>query len=70
MGFLSGILVYICLWWVIFFMTLPFGVSQDNTPQKGHDLGAPKKPYICIKMAITAVLAALGWLLINYLLST
>ena len=40
----SGIVVYVLLWWWIFLMALPFGVSRQTDGEAGHDSGAPKRP--------------------------
>jgi predicted secreted protein len=69
MGLVSGIVVYTCLWWVLFFMALPFGVQQVTSVEQGHDPGAPKKPFLLIKFLITTVLAAIGWFAIDYLIT-
>jgi len=56
----SGVIVtYLCLWWVIFFMTLPWGVRSDDAPVPGSEPGAPAKPRLWIKAAVTTVLAGL-----------
>ena len=45
----SGIVVYVLLWWWIFLMALPFGVSRQTDGAAGHDTGAPKKTPISYK---------------------
>jgi len=67
MGLVSGIVVFTCIWWVVFFMALPFGVTHQVDQGKGYDPGAPKKPYLLIKVSITTAIAALLWLLFNYI---
>ncbi|XDZ64570.1 DUF1467 family protein [Alphaproteobacteria bacterium LSUCC0684] len=61
MDTVSGIVVYILLWWWVFFMTLPFGVRQPDEVEKGHASGAPARPGLWIKAAITSILALLLW---------
>ncbi|GIR55885.1 MAG: hypothetical protein CM15mP62_33560 [Rhodospirillaceae bacterium] len=53
----SGIVVYVLLWWWIFLMALPFGVSRQTDGAAGHDTGAPKKPLLATKVIITSLLA-------------
>ena len=43
MGTVSGIVVYILLWWWVFFMSLPFGVKRTEVVEDGHDAAAPQK---------------------------
>lgn len=64
MGPISGLVVFIILWWLVFFMVLPFGVQRDDTPEEGHDPGAPKLARIGKKMAITTGIA--GVLFLGY----
>jgi predicted secreted protein len=68
MGLVSGIVVYTCLWWVLLFMALPFGVEQETAVEKGHDTGAPKKHHLLMKFVITTILTSIGWFVIDYLI--
>ena len=45
MSLVSGIVVYILLWWWVFFMTLPFGVKRVDQVEDGHDAAAPVKSH-------------------------
>lgn len=54
----NGIVVYIIIWWLVLFMVLPFGVRRTDSPEPGHDPGAPHRPMIARKMAITTIIAA------------
>lgn len=48
------------VWWLVFFMALPFGVRADEEPVPGADRGAPAKPHLLAKVLATTVLAALA----------
>lgn len=65
MGWAGSIVVFVVIWWIVFFMVLPWGVQRTANPEPGHEAGAPEKPLIFTKMAvttlITAVLFALVW---------
>ncbi len=61
MGIVSGIVVYILLWWLIFFALLPLGVRHETTTQRGHDPGAPVNPYLWQKVIATTLVAACFW---------
>lgn len=66
MGWVSGIAVYILIWWLVIFMVLPWGVSAVDAEdvQRGHASGAPKRARIFLKMAVTTVVAAILWLIV------
>lgn len=63
MNWVSGSLVYIILWVVFFFMTLPWGNKIPNVTQKGCVESAPNNPRIGLKIRITTGLAGLGWII-------
>jgi hypothetical protein len=43
MDFVSGLVVYLLLWWWIFLMSLPFGVRTADNPEAGHAASAPTR---------------------------
>ncbi|MGB3866078.1 MAG: DUF1467 family protein [Xanthobacteraceae bacterium] len=54
--------IYFVIWWVVLFMTLPFGVrSQDEADEtiQGTDPGAPVKAMMVRKMIWTTILSAI-----------
>lgn len=63
MGPVSGVVVYLCTWWVVIFCVLPLGVKTDPAAA-----GAPLKPDIKKKFLITTVISAVIWLVIDYLI--
>jgi len=74
MGLASGAVVYIILWWIIFFMSLPIGVHPPHEVgeevQPGNEAGAPVRPYLWIKIAATSVIAAVLWGVVYWLIGT
>lgn len=58
MGWAGGIVVFVVTWWLVFFMVLPWGVQRTENPTPGQEHGAPEKPRIITKMAITTLIAA------------
>ncbi len=70
MAWTSILAIYAIVWWLVFFMALPFGVSREENPEPGHEPGAPARPMLWIKAAVTTVIAALVtfgiWALIVY----
>ncbi|MDZ3838517.1 MAG: DUF1467 family protein [Rhodospirillales bacterium] len=65
MGWVSGIAVYIVIWWLVIFMVLPWGVQpiERGDVEKGHAASAPLRPRMLRKMAITTLLSAVLWLI-------
>lgn len=57
MSLTGGIVTYLIVWWLIFFMTLPFGAAPPEQPEAGHATSAPAKPRLMIKALVTTVLA-------------
>ena len=56
----GAIVTFVVVWWLIFFMALPFGVQPDENPQPGNVESAPARPHLLIKALVTTVLAALA----------
>jgi predicted secreted protein len=54
---LGAVVTYICAWWLVFFMALPWGAAPPEHPEPGHATSAPEKPRMLLKVAITTVLA-------------
>ena len=65
MGWVSGIAVYIVIWWLVIFMVLPWGVQpiEEGDVEKGHAASAPLRPRMLRKMAVTTAIAAVLWLI-------
>ena len=53
----SYIVVFTCVWWVVFYMVLPFGVKTISPSKFGYDSGAPKNPHLGLKIIITSIIA-------------
>ena len=63
MGWVSGIATYVILWWLVIFMVLPWGnrAVDEADVARGHANGAPQKPRLAIKLAVTTLIAAILW---------
>ena len=59
----TGIVVFIIIWWVVLFMVLPWGVSRTENPKAGHDHGAPARPMVFRKILATTGITLLLWLI-------
>ena len=70
MDIVSGIVVYILLWWWVLFMVLPFGAKAPDSIEKGHATSAPEKPRLVGKMMITSLIAAVLWFGVNAIIQS
>jgi predicted secreted protein len=62
MSWATGIMVYLVIWWTVLFAVLPLGVRRAENPGKGEERGAPERPDLLRKAAITSAVAAVLWL--------
>jgi predicted secreted protein len=62
MGWATGIMVYLVVWWIMLFTVLPLGVRRVQNPGQGQDHGAPENPQILRKVIITSLMAAVVWI--------
>lgn len=70
MGLASGIVVFVMIWWVVFFMALPIGIDRDKHVERGNDPGAPQKSYLWRKLLGTTLVTILLWFLITAFLNS
>lgn len=70
MGWFSSFVVFVVLWWVVFFLVLPWGVKAPHEigeePGPGHAPSAPVRPRLWLKAAIVTVIAAVLWGIFYY----
>ncbi|MCI5075794.1 DUF1467 family protein [Oricola sp.] len=62
MNWISAVAIYFIIWWVVLFMILPVGVRsqvEENDVTLGTEHGAPVKPALGKKMALTTVVAGI-----------
>jgi len=57
MGTVSGIVVFIIIWWLVFFTVLPHGNRPPVEVEEGMEPGAPERPRLWRKAGITTVIA-------------
>ncbi|MCZ4282016.1 DUF1467 family protein [Kiloniella laminariae] len=69
MNWVTGILVYVIIWWLIFFMALPFGVKPTDNPHVGHEPSAPANPMLLKKALITSLISAILWGVAFYIIT-
>lgn len=57
MQIFSYFLFFVVIWWVLFFILLPFKNEIPNNWQIGNAKSAPIKSYLLVKFIITSVLS-------------
>jgi predicted secreted protein len=65
----SAFAIYFVLWWVVLFVTLPFGVrsqSEDGVAIPGSEPGAPIAPLMLRKLIWTTVLSVVIYAVCAY----
>ncbi len=70
MSIVSGIVVYLCTWWVVLFCTLPIGVTPHQEEGTGTAGSAPLKPNLKFKFILTSIISAFIWVIIYLLLQS
>ena len=65
MTWISGTVVYVIIWWLVFFMALPIGVKPPHevgeVAEPGHEAGAPVRPHLWKKVLAATVIAGILW---------
>ena len=70
MAWVTGIVVYVIVWWVTLFAVLPLWVTPSDPGDPGHAAGAPQRPRMLLKIGITSVVSALIWLAIYFVVKS
>jgi predicted secreted protein len=70
MNWLTGVVVYVIVWWITLFAVLPLWVTPAPPDDPGHAAGAPQNPRLALKAAITTGIAAIIWLVIFALVAS
>ncbi len=60
MNLFEAVITYTMVWWLFFFMALPFGAQPEADPQPGNVESAPARPRLWLKAAIVTVIAGLA----------
>ncbi len=65
MTWFSGFVVYVILWWLVFFTTLPFGIKAPEEVGQavvpGTVPSAPVRPRLWLKAGIATLVSAVLW---------
>ncbi|HZD25543.1 MAG TPA: DUF1467 family protein [Alphaproteobacteria bacterium] len=61
MPVVTGLIAFVIIWCLVFFMVLPLGVHSPSEAgqqvEAGHDPGAPVRPRLLLKVGITTAVA-------------
>tara|TARA_B100000214_G_C23927952_1_gene609312 strand:+ start:976 stop:1221 length:246 start_codon:yes stop_codon:yes gene_type:complete len=64
----GSIVVFVCLWWIVFFSILPIDVNRETKDNiEGIDPGAPENPKILKKIVYSSLITSIIFIII-YLL--
>jgi predicted secreted protein len=64
MGWVTHAAVFFIIWWTVIFLVLPWGAGasiDEADVRKGQAAGAPKRPRIPLKLAVTTLAAGALW---------
>jgi predicted secreted protein len=61
MNWVTGIVVYVIIWWTVLFAVLPWGVHVPDKAEPGHADSAPARPLLWKKAIATTLVAAVIW---------
>ena len=67
MYFFINFLLFVVIWWVILFISLPLKISIPNKQEEGHASSAPKKTYIVFKIIITTAISIIIMLFLIFI---
>jgi predicted secreted protein len=63
MGWFTGTVLYVLIWWTVLFAVLPFGTKPvvDASETPGGWRGAPSRPRLLMKIGVTTLVSAVIW---------
>ncbi len=70
MNWVTGLMVYVIVWWLVLFTVLPFGNRAPDEVQPGTVESAPERPRLWIKALVTTVIASLIWGVIYWIIAS
>jgi predicted secreted protein len=69
-GWVSGVFIYVLIWFVVLFTVLPWGVKIPDNPEPGHAPSAPIDPRIGAKLVATSLVSAVVWAIVWYVMQS
>jgi predicted secreted protein len=61
-SWITAILVYAVIWWLVLFCVLPFGIRPSPEGDVGEAAGAPANPRLPLRLLVTTGIAAVVFL--------
>lgn len=65
----SYIVIYTCVWWVLFYISLPIGIKFSAKKELGHADSAPAKSWLKLKFIIVSIISFIFSYIIQHYLS-
>lgn len=62
MNWVSGLALFVMIWWTLLFIVLPWGVGKPDRPVLGSMPGAPQRHHMLARVLINTALTVLIWL--------
>ncbi|MFL2845883.1 MAG: DUF1467 family protein [Candidatus Puniceispirillaceae bacterium] len=70
MDVVSGLVVFVLLWWWVFLMSLPFGVKIPDEVESGHANSAPEKPMLRHKVTVSTAIALVLFVIVYLIIDS
>ena len=70
MSSLSIFLVYLMMWMIVFFMSLPFGISVSEDLEIGNANSAPSTTHLKLKILLSTFISIIPTYLVYWLIET
>jgi predicted secreted protein len=71
MNWVTGIVLYVLIWWIALFAVLPIGTRSIAEPDEISGVrGAPAKPRLWMKVGLTTLVACVVWLAVFALIES
>ena len=64
MSWVTAILVYVIIWWLVLFCVLPLGIKPAEEGDLGAQAGAPANPRLGYRLLLTSGIAAVVFVLV------
>ena len=68
MNVISGIIVFLLIWWTVLFTVLPLGVRQNTGDVNSGIKAAPDQPMMRKKLLITTGISLVIWVIVAILI--